>query len=122
MKISEKEIYNFLKKLGTPMEMKGYTYIKEALLMLVSSEDTSDLLLVTKNLYPELAKRFNTTAIRVERAVRHAIERVFDRIDLDMACEVFGTWDYERDRPTNKQFFASILEYLKQNYSKTKEN
>lgn len=115
MKISEKEIYNFLKKLGTPMEMKGYTYIKEALLMLVNSEDPSDLLLVTKIMYPELAKCFNTTAIRVERAIRHAIERTFDRIDTNMINEVFGTWDYERTRPTNKQFFASILEYLKQN-------
>lgn len=109
MKISEKEIYILLRKLGTPIDLKGYMYIKEALLMFADSKDSYDLLRVTKRLYPELAKRFNDTVTRVERAIRHAITRTFDRLDLNVANEIFGNWDYNKPQPTNKQFFLLLL-------------
>ena len=91
--------------------IKGYQYLREAILIAVADMDVINA--VTKVLYPEVAKRFNTTASRVERAIRHAIEVAWDRGDLETLQKYFGyTVSNVKGKPTNSEFIAMIADRL----------
>jgi two-component system response regulator (stage 0 sporulation protein A) len=96
---------------GVPAHIKGYQYLREAILIAVADMDVINA--VTKVLYPEVAKRFNTTASRVERAIRHAIEVAWDRGDLETLQKYFGyTVSNAKGKPTNSVFIAMIADRL----------
>ena len=96
---------------GVPAHIKGYRYLREAILIAV--EDREVINAVTKVLYPEVAKRYNTTASRVERAIRHAIEVAWDRGDLETLQKYFGyTVSIAKGKPTNSEFIAMIADRL----------
>lgn len=98
-------------EVGVPAHIKGYQYLREAILIAVADMDVINA--VTKVLYPEVAKRFNTTASRVERAIRHAIEVAWDRGDLETLQKYFGyTVSNVKGKPTNSEFIAMIADRL----------
>ena len=98
-------------EIGVPAHIKGYQYLREAILIAVADMDVINA--VTKVLYPEVAKRFNTTASRVERAIRHAIEVAWDRGDLETLQKYFGyTVSNVKGKPTNSEFIAMIADRL----------
>ena len=94
-----------------PAHIKGYQYLREAIIMTV--EDMDVINAVTKVLYPEVARKFGTTASRVERAIRHAIEVAWDRGDVEVLNSYFGyTIHNLRGKPTNSEFIAMIADRL----------
>ena len=94
-----------------PAHIKGYQYLREAIIIAVGDMDVINA--VTKILYPEVAKRFGTTASRVERAIRHAIEVAWDRGDLETLQKYFGyTVSNAKGKPTNSEFIAMIADKL----------
>ena len=98
-------------EIGVPAHIKGYQYLREAILIAV--EDMDVINAVTKVLYPEVAKRFGTTASRVERAIRHAIEVAWRRGDLETLQRYFGyTVNSAKGKPTNSEFIAMIADRL----------
>lgn len=98
-------------EIGVPAHIKGYQYLREAIIIAV--EDMEVINAVTKVLYPEVAKRFGTTASRVERAIRHAIEVAWDRGDLETLQHYFGyTVNSAKGKPTNSEFIALIADRL----------
>ena len=98
-------------EIGVPAHIKGYQYLREAICIAV--EDMDVINAVTKVLYPEVAKRFGTTASRVERAIRHAIEVAWDRGDLETLQKYFGyTVNGAKGKPTNSEFVAMIADRL----------
>ena len=98
-------------EIGVPAHIKGYQYLREAIMIAV--EDMDVINAVTKVLYPEVAKRFGTTASRVERAIRHAIEVAWDRGDLETLQKYFGyTVSNSKGKPTNSEFIAMIADRL----------
>jgi len=98
-------------EIGVPAHIKGYQYLREAIMIAV--EDMDVINAVTKVLYPEVAKRFGTTASRVERAIRHAIEVAWDRGDLETLQKYFGyTVSNAKGKPTNSEFIAMIADRL----------
>lgn len=98
-------------EIGMPAHIKGYQYLREAILITIDNMEMINA--VTKELYPMVAKRFNTTSSRVERAIRHAIEVAWDRGDLDTLQKYFGyTVSSLKGRPTNSEFIAMIADYL----------
>lgn len=98
--------------IGIPAHIKGYHYIREAIILSVN--DTNMINSVTKLLYPTIAKRFDTTSSRVERAIRHAIEIAWDRGDVDTLNAYFGyTINTGRGKPTNSEFIAMIADKLR---------
>lgn len=98
--------------IGIPAHIKGYHYIREAILLSVSNSEMINS--VTKLLYPTIAKRYNTTSSRVERAIRHAIEIAWDRGDVDTLNAYFGyTINTGRGKPTNSEFIAMISDKLR---------
>ena len=104
---------------GVPAHIKGYQYLREAILIAVADMDVINA--VTKVLYPEVAKRFNTTASRVERAIRHAIEVAWDRGDLETLQKYFGyTVSNVKGKPTNSEFIAMIADRLTLDLKKSK--
>lgn len=108
----EVEVSSMLHNLGIPSHVKGYKYIREGIMLLYSSEDSMHL--ITKEIYPEIATRYNTTSSRVERAIRHAIEISWIRGDLKLMENIFGnSIDFERSRPTNSEFLTTIADRLK---------
>lgn len=101
-----------LHEIGVPAHIKGYQYLRSAILTCIS--DSSMLSGVTKVLYPTIAKKFETTSSRVERAIRHAIEVAWDRGDVDVLSSYFGyTIQSQRGKPTNSEFIAMITDKLK---------
>ena len=117
MKVVVTEIIH---QIGIPAHIKGYHYLREAILL--SLEDEEMLESVTKLLYPTVAKRFNTTASRVERAIRHAIETAWDRGDLDTIQNLFGyTVSVGKGKPTNSEFIALITDNLRLKYKKSEK-
>lgn len=108
----QKTISKMLHTLGVPSHIKGYAYIREGInLMLESNEITGG---ITKEIYPEIAKKYNTTSSRVERAIRHAIEISWNRGDYDTMEEIFGhSVDYDKAKPTNSEFIATIADHLR---------
>ena len=107
----ENTVTSIIHEVGVPAHIKGYQYLREAILIAVADMDVINA--VTKVLYPEVAKRFNTTASRVERAIRHAIEVAWDRGDLETLQKYFGyTVSNVKGNPTNSEFIAMIADRL----------
>lgn len=104
-------VTDIIHEIGVPAHIKGYQYLREAIMIAV--EDMEVINAVTKILYPEVAKRFNTTPSRVERAIRHAIEVAWDRGDLETLQKFFGyTVSNTKGKPTNSEFIAMIADRL----------
>ena len=100
-------VTSVIHEIGVPAHIKGYQYLREAIIIAV--EDMA----VTKVLYPEVARRFDTTASRVERAIRHAIEVAWDRGDIETLQKYFGyTVSNAKGKPTNSEFIAMIADRL----------
>lgn len=107
----ESMVTSIIHDIGVPAHIKGYQYLREAIMMTV--EDMDVINAVTKVLYPEVAKKFGTTASRVERAIRHAIEVAWDRGDLETLQKYFGyTVSNAKGKPTNSEFIAMIADRL----------
>lgn len=110
----EIRVSDLLKEIGVPAHIKGYRYVRYAIIYAL--ENTEALDMVTKVLYPAVAKKFGATSSNVERAVRHAIEVAWDRGDVDVFQKYFGyTVDMSRGKPTNSEFIAMLVDYLKLN-------
>jgi len=107
----EQDVTNMIHEIGVPAHIKGYQYLREAIMMAV--EDTGMISSITKILYPTIAKRFQTTPSRVERAIRHAIEVAWDRGDLEVLQKYFGyTVSNIKGKPTNSECIAMIADNL----------
>lgn len=105
-------ISDIMRQIGVPAHIKGYQYLRTAIKLSVN--DSEMLGSVTKLLYPTVAKMYNTTSSRVERAIRHAIEVAWDRGDVDVLSSYFGyTIQSQRGKPTNSEFIAMIADKLK---------
>lgn len=108
----ESEITNIIHEIGVPAHIKGYMYLREAISMVVS--DIELLSAVTKELYPSIAKKYNTTASRVERAIRHAIEVAWARGQVETINRIFGyTIHNGKGKPTNSEFIAMVADKLR---------
>ena len=106
------QITDIIHQIGIPANLKGYMYIREAINMLVTNIEL--LSSVTKELYPLVGKKFNTTASRVERAIRHAIEVTWTRGQVEPINEIFGfTINNEKGKPTNSEFIAMVADKLR---------
>lgn len=108
----EGEITSIIHEIGVPAHIKGYMYLREAITMVVNNIEL--LSAVTKELYPSIAKKYNTTASRVERAIRHAIEVAWSRGQVDTINKIFGyTIHNSKGKPTNSEFIAMIADKLR---------
>ena len=106
------QVTEILHQIGVPAHIKGYHYLRDSIIMAIETPDIINS--VTKQLYPGVAKRYNTTASRVERAIRHAIEVAWDRGDVDVLNSYFGyTIHNTRGKPTNSEFIAIISDRLR---------
>ncbi len=106
------EITEILHQIGVPAHIKGYHYLRTAIMLSVKNPDIINA--VTKQLYPTVAKQYETTSSRVERAIRHAIEVAWDRGDVDVLNSYFGyTIHNGRGKPTNSEFIAMIADKLR---------
>ncbi len=104
-------VTSVIHEIGVPAHIKGYQYLREAIMIAV--DDMEVINAVTKVLYPEVARRFETTPSRVERAIRHAIEVAWDRGDLETLQKYFGyTVSNTKGKPTNSEFIAMIADRL----------
>ncbi len=107
----ESMVTNIIHEIGVPAHIKGYQYLREAIIIAVGDMDVINA--ITKVLYPQVAKTFQTTPSRVERAIRHAIEVAWDRGDLDTLQRFFGyTVSNTKGKPTNSEFIALIADKL----------
>jgi len=105
-------VTNIIHEMGVPAHIKGYHYLREAILQVI--EDVSLLGAVTKELYPMIAHKYQTTPSRVERAIRHAIELAWDRGNIEMMTKFFGyTINLQRGKPTNSEFIAMVADKLR---------
>ncbi len=110
----EAVITDLLHDLGVPSNIRGYQYIREGIQIFYRNGNAISY--ITKDVYPEIAKKFNTTATRVERAIRHAIEVSWNRGDLDLMNDIFGnSLNVNRDKPTNSEFLTTLADRLKVN-------
>jgi len=108
----ETQITGIIHEIGVPAHIKGYMYLREAITMVVN--DMELLSAVTKELYPSIAKTYNTTASRVERAIRHAIEVAWGRGQIEAINRLFGyTVQNDKGKPTNSEFIAIIADKLR---------
>lgn len=105
-------ISKLLHQLGIPSHIKGYVYIRESVFLFYKDSDAYNG--ITKEIYPAVACKFSTTASRVERAIRHAIEVSWSRGDYDLMEEIFGnSVAFDRAKPTNSEFIATIADRLR---------
>jgi len=105
-------VTDILHEIGVPAHIKGYHYLREAIML--SVRDPSVVSSITKQLYPTVAKTFSTTSSRVERAIRHSIEVAWDRGDVDILNSYFGyTIHVGRGKPTNSEFVAMISDKIR---------
>jgi len=112
-------ITKMLHELGMPSHIKGYQYIREGVTMIYN--DPNIIGGITKELYPELAGKFDTTVSRVERAIRHAIEVSWNRGNWDYMEELFGhSVDIDKAKPTNSEFIVTVADKLRLEFSKQK--
>ena len=110
-------ITNTLHELGVPSHIKGYQYIREGISLVFEKPDIVGG--ITKELYPEIAKKYNSTVSRVERAIRHAIEVSWNRGNWDLMEEIFGhSVDIDKAKPTNSEFIVTIADKLRLEYSR----
>ena len=106
------EVTNIIHQMGVPAHIKGYQYLRDAILLVI--EDIGLLSAITKELYPAIAEKYETTPSRVERAIRHAIELAWDRGNIDLMNKFFGyTINIERGKPTNSEFIAMVADKLR---------
>lgn len=114
----EAQVTKIIHQIGVPAHIKGYQYLRTAILMAIDDEEIINS--VTKVLYPSVAKKYQTTTSRVERAIRHAIEVAWDRGDVDTLNSYFGyTIQNSRGKPTNSEFIAMIADNLRLKYRYT---
>ena len=107
----ESLVTSVIHEIGVPAHIKGYQYLREAIIIAIGDMDVINA--ITKVLYPQVAKTFQTTPSRVERAIRHAIEVAWDRGDLDTLQRFFGyTVSNTKGKPTNSEFIALIADKL----------
>ena len=112
-------ITKILHELGVPSHIKGYQYIRDGVGMVF--ENPNIIGGITKELYPELASKFDTTVSRVERAIRHAIEVSWNRGNWDLMEEIFGnSVDIDRAKPTNSEFIVTVADKLRLDYHKVR--
>ncbi|OQB15281.1 MAG: Stage 0 sporulation protein A [Firmicutes bacterium ADurb.Bin193] len=108
----EKTVTTIIHEIGVPAHIKGYTYLREAIMLVL--KDTDLINSITKQLYPTVAKKHNTSSSRVERAIRHAIEVAWDRGDTETLNNLFGfTINQNKGKPTNSEFIAMISDKLR---------
>lgn len=108
----EKDVTDMIHEIGVPAHIKGYQYLREAIMMAV--EDIDMLGSITKILYPTIAKKYQTTASRVERAIRHAIEVAWSRGKMETLDALFGyTINTGKGKPTNSEFIALIADKIR---------
>ena len=108
----EELVTSIIHEVGVPAHIKGYQYVREAIMITVENMDVINS--VTKILYPEVAKRYHTTPSRVERAIRHAIEVAWDRGDLETLQKFFGySVSNAKGKPTNSEFIAMISDRIR---------
>ena len=111
----EAQVTKIIHQIGVPAHIKGYQYLRSAIIMTINDNDIINS--VTKVLYPTVAKKYQTTTSRVERAIRHAIEVAWDRGDIDTLNSYFGyTIQNSRGKPTNSEFIAMIADNLRLKY------
>ena len=111
----ENRVTNLLHEIGIPAHIKGYHYLRDSIIMAVQDMDVLNA--ITKVLYPTVAKRYQTTSSRVERAIRHAIEVAWNRGKLDTLDELFGyTVSTGKGKPTNSEFVALIADTIQLEY------
>ena len=114
----ENRVTNLLHEIGIPAHIKGYHYLRDSIIMAVQDMDVLNA--ITKVLYPTVAKRYQTTSSRVERAIRHAIEVAWNRGKLDTLDELFGyTVSTGKGKPTNSEFVALIADTIQLEYKHT---
>ena len=112
-------ITKILHELGIPSHIKGYQYIREGVSIIFERPETIGG--ITKELYPELASKFDTTVSRVERAIRHAIEVSWNRGDWELMEEIFGhSVDIDKAKPTNSEFIVTVADKLRLEHSMVK--
>ena len=108
----EQRVTNILHEIGVPAHIRGYHYMREAIIMAVNDMDVLNY--ITKELYPSIAQKMNTTSSRVERAIRHAIEVAWSRGKIDAIDNLFGyTINNHKGKPTNSEFIALIADRLR---------
>ena len=111
----EADVTNIIHEIGVPAHIKGYQYLRDAIIMSVNDNDM--LGSITKRLYPTIAKNHKTTSSRVERAIRHAIEVAWSRGKMDTIEELFGyTVNSGKGKPTNSEFVALIADKIRLEY------
>ena len=111
----ESQVTKIIHQIGVPAHIKGYQYLRTAIILTVNDSDIINS--VTKILYPTVAKKYQTTTSRVERAIRHAIEVAWDRGDVEVLNSYFGyTIQGNRGKPTNSEFIAMIADNLRLKY------
>lgn len=117
----ETHVTDIILEIGVPAHVKGYHYIRYSIMLCV--EDQNLINSVTKVLYPTVAKEYNTTSSRVERAIRHAIEIAWDRGDVDTLNSYFGfTINTSRGKPTNSEFIAMISDKIRLELKRNNKN
>lgn len=110
-------VTKILHELGVPSHIKGYQYIREGIMLIYNNPDMIGG--ITKELYPEIASKYDTTVSRVERAIRHAIEVSWNRGDWDLMEEIFGhSVDIDKAKPTNSEFIVTVADKLRLEYKK----
>ena len=111
----EKDVTEMIHEIGVPAHIKGYQYLREAIMM--SVEDSEMLGSITKVLYPTIAAKYQTTSSRVERAIRHAIEVAWSRGRMETLNSLFGyTISTGKGKPTNSEFIALIADKIRLQY------
>lgn len=111
----EKDVTDMIHEIGVPAHIKGYQYLREAIIM--SVEDPEMLGSITKVLYPTIARKYQTTSSRVERAIRHAIEVAWNRGRMETLDAMFGyTINTGKGKPTNSEFIALIADKIRLQY------
>lgn len=108
----EVEVTSVMHDIGVPAHIKGYQYLRDAIMMVVNNLDIINS--ITKQLYPSIAREYNTTPSRVERAIRHAIEVAWSRGQVDAIDQLFGyTINLGKGKPTNSEFIAMVADKLR---------
>ncbi len=108
----EVEVTSIMHEIGVPAHIKGYQYLRDAIMMVVKDLDIINS--ITKQLYPSIARVYNTTPSRVERAIRHAIEVAWSRGQVEAIDELFGyTVSIGKGKPTNSEFIAMVADKLR---------
>ena len=110
--ILEIKVTNIIHEIGVPAHIKGYQYLRDGIMMVVDNIEVINQ--ITKQLYPDLAKKYKTTPSRVERAIRHAIEVAWNRGQIETVENIFGyTVNSNKGKPTNSEFIAMIADKLR---------